>query len=298
MELGVVPPSGFDIGSLHIGFYGLIIASAALLAFFVAQRIAKYRDIDPDFVWLVAIIVIPAGIIGARFLHVVLNRDDYTLESAVAFWRGFEGLAIQGAIIFGFTSITVLCLVKKVNFLKMLDVIAPVLLMAQGIGRWGNYFNQELYGKPVEFNFWPFSVFIERTGQYHIGLFFVEFVLNIVGFFVLMTILKRYKNPGVVIAAYFIWYGLTRFILEPMRVPEFFPQGRINAFVVISGIFMIVGALFYIYLFYIKFRQSSNTSNNVLSGVVDIEPNDTIGDGQSMQAIQPKVGQIDDNNIS
>ncbi|MCL1944435.1 MAG: prolipoprotein diacylglyceryl transferase [Firmicutes bacterium] len=247
----------FTIGNFSVGYYSVIIACSALLAYFICKRIAKYRDIDGDFVYLITVFTIPSAIIGARFLHVALNWDDYTLESAVAFWKGWEGLAIYGAVIFGSACVVVVCMVKKVNPLRMLDIAMPVLLLAQGLGRWGNFFNQELYGAEVNFDFFPFSVFIQMTGKNHIALFFIEFLLNTIGFFVLLYILKKYKNPGVVVASYFIWYGITRFVLEPMRMPQFHPQGAINAFSVISGILILVGLGFLFYEFYYKPRYGN-----------------------------------------
>jgi len=253
MILGFAPsPYIFEVGNFRLGYYGVIIACGALLAYFLAKNLGKYRNIDGDFVYLITVISLPIGIIGARFLHVALNWDDYTWKTAINPLAGWEGLAIYGGIIFGSASVITICYFKKVNPLRMLDVALPAVILAQGIGRWGNFFNQELYGKVVNFDFFPFSVFIQADGKNHLALFFIEFVCNVVGCFVLMYILKKFKNVGIVVASYFIWYGTTRAILEPMRMEQFHPEGSINGFMVISILLIIIGLGYYAYEFLVK----------------------------------------------
>ncbi|MDR3021929.1 MAG: prolipoprotein diacylglyceryl transferase [Clostridiales bacterium] len=255
------PSPDFQLGSFSIGYYGLIIALSILLSYNIATRIAKYRGLDKDFIFLVTIVTVPIAIVGARFLHVVLNSSQYSFYEAIAFWEGWAGLAIYGALIFGGLAILTVCYIKKVNFFKMLDVAVPVFLLAHALGRWGNFFNSELYGRAVDFDFFPLTVFIEGTGQNHLALFFYEFVLNLIGFFVLLKILKKSNKVGIVVATYAIWYGTVRLIMEPMRMEQFHPQGSINMFVVISVLLIVAGLSYFAYMFWYKSKKMNDNGN-------------------------------------
>ena len=103
-----------------------------------------------------------------------------------------------------------------------MDAIAPALILGQAIGRWGNFFNQEAYGQQITdaaLQFFPYGVFIDSQQKWFQATFFYEFALNLIGFFVLFYLSNRYykQKPGLIVCGYFVWYGLTRAVVEPLR---------------------------------------------------------------------------------
>ena len=205
----------FNLFGLDIYWYGLIIASALLLAFIIAVFLAKKKKIAEDIPFDILIWCIPLGVIFARAFDCVFD-SSLTLADFFEFRSG--GMSIIGAIIGGALGLVLLRLIKKRSFLECADVMVVVLILAQGIGRWGNYFNNEVYGQIVTnpaWQFFPFAVNID--GSWYQALFFYEFCLNIIGFVVLLIIYLKTKNKGITTASYLMYYGTIRSILEPMR---------------------------------------------------------------------------------
>ena len=135
------------------------------------------------------------------------------------------GLAIYGGVILGAVGVIIVCLAKKFNWKKMvclMDAIAPALILGQAIGRWGNFFNQEAYGNAVtspNLQWFPYAVYIDEIGQWRQATFFYEFALNLIGFFLLFYLSNKYnkQKPGLIVCGYFIWYGMTRAVVEGLR---------------------------------------------------------------------------------
>lgn len=251
--LAVVPPRGFQMGSVFVGYYAIIICIAIIVAYFLTSSFAKHREISKKHVFWFALILVPIAIFGARVVHVILNANDYTFVEAIAFWKGWHGIAIQGAVIFGAITLYVCCHVKKISYLKLLDILVPALILAQAIGRWGNFFNSELFGWQVANHAFPFTVVNPDTLQPHLALFFLESMANLAGFFVLWRMLKKVKSPGTVTGTYLLWYGTTRLILEPFRMPQFQPAG-FNAFYLFSAMMVVAGICIILYNHLYKVR--------------------------------------------
>lgn len=262
------PPSGFYIGKLFVGFYGITFTIAIVVAFFVSQALAKHRNIDKKTISLFAIFCVPIGIIFARVLHVILNAGDYTFYQAIAFWKGWSGLSIYGGIIGGVLGIVLMCFWKKKNIFSILDVVVPGFILAQAIGRWGNFFNSELYGPPVKFNAFPFSVFIEETGKFHAAFFFYEFLTNIAGFVMLLFLLKKTKSKGIVTGAYLIFYGIVRAIMEPLRDKQFQPSGGgFNTYILISAFSIATGIAIIGYIVYTNIKRKKTGNADIQENV-------------------------------
>ncbi|MCL2569816.1 MAG: prolipoprotein diacylglyceryl transferase [Firmicutes bacterium] len=203
---------GFYIGNLEIRFYGIIIAAAILVAFFVCLNLFKKRGYNEDFVYILLIILVPLGIFGARVFYVVFSPDSINL-----FAIRDGGLAIYGAVIVGMLGVFIFTKLRRVSFFALTDIIAIGLILAQAIGRWGNFTNQEAYGLEVNFHFFPITVLIGNTP--HLATFFYESLLNFVGFAVLLYIyMQRNPRVGTITALYFIYYGIVRAIIEPLRL--------------------------------------------------------------------------------
>lgn len=236
-------PKGFYIGNLEIRFYGIIMGISIVLAILFAYKNMPKRGLKSDDIIDLALWAVPLGIIGARVFYVLFSGYEYTFIEALKIWEG--GLSIIGAVTFGAVGVGIGCLVKKINFLKVADCVVPGLLFAQALGRWGNFFNQEAYGPVVDFNFFPISTYIEATGSYHAATFFYESAWNIIGFVVLMLLLRK-QNPkiksGMVMCLYFMWYGFGRFFIEMLRQDPLVVFGSLRFSQLMAGL-MFVGGL-------------------------------------------------------
>ena len=209
----------FNIFGIDIYWYGIIIAFAILVAYIVACIIAKKRNIKGDIVFEILIAIIPLGIVFAR-LFAVLFDADLSILDYFNFRSG--GMSIIGAIIGGAIGVVLLKLIRKRSFLEVADLIVVVLILAQGIGRWGNFANGEVYGLEVTnpaLQFFPFAVNVESV--WYEALFFYEFVLNVLGFVLLLVLYNKVKTRGIVTASYLMYYGAIRTILETRRDPKF-----------------------------------------------------------------------------
>lgn len=246
---------GFEIFGFTIKFYGIIIACAMLIAVFLVQHLAKKRGINPDDIIVLALIVIPFSILGARTYYCIFT------DSSISFWniRG-GGLAIYGGIIGGVIAIVLFCAFKR-DFkliIKLFDIIVPALILGQAIGRWGNFFNQEAYGYLVtnpKWQWFPFAVKIETISGYewHLATFFYESMWNLIGFVLLMIIFKRNNQPGTMTGFYLAYYGLGRIGIEGLRTDSLY-LGALRVSQWLSAILIVIGFGILVYN-YIKKRK-------------------------------------------
>ena len=212
----------FYIGPLAIHWYGIMLTLGVISTLTVAAIEARRLGENPERVLSVALIVIPLGIIGARLYHVIDQLDFYLKNPAATI--GGAGLGIFGAVIGGAVGIIIYTKWKKLVTLRWMDIVAPGLILAQAIGRWGNFFNQELYGYPTDL---PWAIYIDpahRLPGYeafsHYTLFFYESMWNLIGFALLMILGRKLKNhllDGDIFFGYAIYYCLGRFFLEMLK---------------------------------------------------------------------------------
>lgn len=162
----------FNLFGKDIYWYGVIMAAAMIIAVGLAYSEERRKKLKKDTVMDLCLCIIPAGIVGARLYYVLFELESYLKDpiTILYIWRG--GLAIYGAVIGGLLAAFIFAKVRKIRFLTLADVIAPGLVLAQAIGRWGNFFNQEAYGLPVTpemlaahpiLGYFPVSVAIEGT---------------------------------------------------------------------------------------------------------------------------------------
>jgi len=214
----------FYLGTLAIHWYGILIALAVIAAISIAIIEAKRRGQRTEQVFNLALIVIPLGIIGARLYHVIDEWEYYIHNPALII--GGQGLGIFGAIIGGALGLIVYTKWRKLGTLRWLDITAPGLLLAQAIGRWGNFFNQELYGYPTDF---PWAIYIDPNHRlpnyeafsYFHPLFLYEFLWNLIGFSILMILGRKLRNrlmDGDIFLLYVIYYSVGRFFLEGLKI--------------------------------------------------------------------------------
>lgn len=216
-----------------IAFYALFILAGALLSYFISDHEMYKKYKRHGLLENVFYIAFPAGIVGARIWYVIGEWHDFAADPIKMFiiWEG--GLAIMGGALLGIIAgvLYVKFKRKEISLLFAVDMIVPTIILAQAIGRWGNFFNQEVYGAAIpNMNAYFFlPEFVKRNmfilGEYRVPLFFIESISNIAGYFVMRYAvgvgLKKWKLPLDMAFTYAIWYGLTRTILEPLRDPSY-----------------------------------------------------------------------------
>ena len=214
-----------SFGSVHVYYYGLIIASAILIAVFYAQAKAKNKPkINAEQSNELFFYLVLFSIIGARFYHVLFFNwvyyQDYFLE-IFQIWQG--GLAIQGAILASIFTLLICAKKYQLKFYQLSDWLAPALILGQSLGRWGNYFNQELFGKPLE-AWYAIQISLENRVAgfedftYFHPTFFYESILNLVLFLVLYFLSSKKLPLGAITWLYLGGYSLIRFSLEFIRI--------------------------------------------------------------------------------
>lgn len=242
-----------DLGPIQIYWYSIFIFIGMLVACFLIYKEAKKRGIEEDFLVNLTFNTIIIGIIGARLYYVLFNFSYYLDNPVEIFqiWNG--GLAIHGGIIAGLLFIIYYCKKHEVNLWKMLDIIVVGLIIAQAIGRWGNFFNSEAYG-PITTASHLKSLGIPQfiidgmyiLGEYRQPTFFYESVWCLFGFLA-MLIIRQYKylKIGQLTSFYLIWYGIIRFIIEAMRTDSLM-LGPLKMAQLVSLVFIVSGIIIFI----------------------------------------------------
>ena len=204
-------------GKFSIAWYGAIICFAMILACAIILRNAiKKEKMNGDSFLDYFIFAIPIGVIGARAMYVLARLDKYeTFSEMIAIWEG--GLAIYGGVIAGAIAIFAVAKVKKQKVLAVYDAIIPGLLIAQSIGRWGNFVNGEAHGAEEIGCSLPWAMSVDGGPLVH-PTFLYESIITFVGFLLAMFVVYRFKKVnGQVFAFYLVWYGIGRTIVEGLR---------------------------------------------------------------------------------
>jgi phosphatidylglycerol:prolipoprotein diacylglycerol transferase len=246
----------FSIGNFDVYWYGVLICLAILVAIVVASVLCKKRKLQTDLALTVALVILPTGILCGRLFAVLL-------DSSLSIYDYFEfrtgGMSIIGAIVGGGLGLLIYCIIKKEkNPLLLFDVLCSVLLLAQAIGRWGNFFNSEVYGGVISSSSWfarfPFAV--EIDGVFYQALFFYESCADLVGFIIAYNIFLYSKKTGLTTGFYLLYYGIVRTILEPLRQPEFiYTYGGVAVSRLLSIVMIAIGAIMILTIF---IRTSKN----------------------------------------
>ena len=246
-------PVAFEIFGLPIRWYGIIISMGVLAAMGVIYVLSKKKNLDYDTIIDAFLITFPISIIGARLYYVAFEYKNYhSLMDVINIREG--GLAIHGGVIAALLAGYIFAKYKKINFLEYVDVIMPGVILAQAIGRWGNFMNQEAHGGPVTEEFISkFPEFIQNgmliRGTYYHPTFLYESIWNLLVFAILVYILLKKKEGknGIVLAGYMIFYSIGRFFIEGLRTDSLMFIGlRIAQIVSLIGI--ILGIIFIIWI--------------------------------------------------
>jgi phosphatidylglycerol---prolipoprotein diacylglyceryl transferase len=253
-------PDGITIFGFKIYFYGILIMLGVLAATWLSARRAKEFGQDGETAWDILPWALIGGIIGARLWHIFTppaSMVEQGITTAYYLTHPLEalnirngGLGIPGAVIGGFLAVYIYSRRKDMNVLVWADIIAPGLALAQAIGRWGNFFNQEVYGSPTNL---PWAIFIDprhrlpefaNVSHYH-PLFLYEFFWNLFNVGVLLYVGRRFKSrlkPGDIFMVYMVVYGVGRFFLEFLRLDPS-PVAGLNVNQTLMGVIALAAAI-------------------------------------------------------
>ena len=279
-----------NLGFLTIRWYGMLISISVIIGLFISKKLAKSRNINPQYISDILPSLIISSIIGARAYYVIFEWRQYSgnnfftsfdlfnneiqIPSFLAIWQG--GIAINGGLIGGFLCILFFCKSKNIHLKTFIDILIPSIILGQAIGRWGNFFNNEAFGIPTNL---PWKLFIPIQNrpiefinyQFFHPTFIYESLWNFLIFILLITIFYKQNNkssvrPGFISCFYLIGYSLGRFWIEGLRIdplcigglPPFCDGGlRMAQFI---SIFLFSSGL--IGIFFLRLKSYKNKTRN------------------------------------
>jgi phosphatidylglycerol---prolipoprotein diacylglyceryl transferase len=254
---------GIQIGPFFVRFYGILLMLGAVAGGWLAAREVRRRGQDPEIVWDMLIWLIVGGVVGARLWHVFTPPPSSIAQGfttayylthpldLIAIWNG--GLGIPGAVIGGVVALYFYAKKKKLNFAEWTDIAAPSLALGQAIGRWGNYFNQELYGARTDL---PWGIYIRREADYFHPLFLYESLWNLANMFLLLWMMRRFQGRlkhGDLFLTYLVVYPVGRVLLDFLRL-----DAALVAGMNINQIFMAVVAVIAALALYSRHRPAAS----------------------------------------
>ncbi|PCF47556.1 prolipoprotein diacylglyceryl transferase [Staphylococcus delphini] len=251
--IGYIDPVAFSLGGLEVKWYGIIIASAILIGYWIAQKSAQSVGFREDDLVNILLVCVFVAIISAR-LYFVLFQLDYYIQNPIEIpmiWHG--GIAIHGGLIGAFAMGVYYCYRKNWHPFQLGDVVAPSIILAQGIGRWGNFMNHEAHGGPVSRSFLESlhlpQFIIENmqiNGIYYQPTFLYESIWDVIGFIILITI-RRHLKIGETFFIYIIWYSIGRFYIEGLRTDSLMLTETIRIAQAVSIVSIIIGVVFIVW---------------------------------------------------
>lgn len=254
-------PQGFTVFGFYIALYGIMIGLGVVAGVLLADRIAKKSGQNPDIYWDFLLYALIFSIIGARAYYVIFEWESFKDNLLLIFNLRTGGIAIYGAVIAAFITLVVFCKVKKQNAMLMADTAVPGLILGQIIGRWGNFFNREVFGEYSD-GFFAMRLPVEAIRdvsdisesiaahmsdatnyiQVH-PTFLYEALLNLIVLIVMLVYWKHKKFNGEILLIYFGGYGIVRFFVEGIRTDQLLIPGTQIAVSQMLGIILFVVAI-------------------------------------------------------
>ena len=244
-------PVALQLGPISIRWYAICIVSGLILAVYLSMKEAPRKKINPDDIIDFILIAFPLAIVGARLYYVIFEWGYYSqhLGEIFAIWNG--GIAIYGGLLTGALVLYLFSRRRLIEPIDFLDIAAPSVMIAQSIGRWGNFFNQEAYGTAVKsLNYLPSFIRDQMyiDGSYRQPTFLYESIWNLLGFLLILILRRKpqFLRQGEITAFYLIWYGFGRMIIEGMRTDSLMFAGlRVSQW--LSMILILVGLAVILY---------------------------------------------------
>lgn len=276
-------PIALQLGPFSIHWYGVLIGLGIFTALYLGIREGKKHGIQAENFLDLVLYGVPAGIIGGRIYYVIFEWGYYSQNplDIIAIWKG--GLAIHGVLIASVITLILFCRARGLHFWRMTDIVAPSIIVAQAIGRWGNFMNQEAHGgvvtrdflvnlripefvinnmyfysaEPVKVDYGSFWNFITLNpisqqaltpgSYYHHPTFLYESLWNILGFVVLISIRRLKLKVGEIFFSYLAWYSFGRFFIEALRTDSLMLTDTIRVAQLISVILIVISISAIIY---------------------------------------------------
>lgn len=269
MEKLLSIPSGFKIFGLEVKFYGITMALSYAIALIVCIVLCKKKKYDENLPYKLLLIAFPLAVIGGRLGYVIFDNRTWTFAEILDIRSG--GLMLYGGVLLALVGMLVYAWAKKQNPLKYLDLIAPCLVLAQAIGRWGNFFNQEAYGNLItnpNMQWFPFGVYIESShftnealaqvasaygtgtsGAWFYATFFYESLWCVLTFITLYIVYKKTNKVGLTTSLYLVLYATERLLVEGIRTDSLYLGSTgIRISQLISIIMIVCGGAYLVYL--------------------------------------------------
>ncbi|MGQ5709295.1 prolipoprotein diacylglyceryl transferase [Lactobacillus sp. PSON] len=252
----VLNPVAFHLGNLSVKWYGIIMAISITVATWMAIDEGKKRQIASDDFIDLLLWAVPLGYVGARIYYVIFEWGYYSQhpDQIIAIWNG--GIAVYGGLIAGLLVLLVFCRKRGLSPFLMLDIIAPGVMAAQIIGRWGNFVNQEAHGGPTTLHFLQ-SLYLPNfiiqqmkiNGVYYQPTFLYESFFNLIGLILILSLRhkKHLFKQGEIFMSYLLWYSVVRFFVEGLRTDSLYMFGIIRVSQALSLIlfFAVIGLWIY-----------------------------------------------------
>lgn len=248
-------PVAFRLGPLTIYWYGVLIATGVMAGFFVARHLGRKFNLPRDIFEEFLLFVLPAALVGARLWYVLFKLDYYLADPVRILAIRQGGLAIHGAVLASLLVAIIFCRYRKIDFFRFADVAAPALILGQAIGRWGNFFNQEAYGRATDL---PWAMYI--AGEYRHPTFLYESIWNLAVFALMWKYIGSKPHPGRVFALYLAGYSLGRLWIEALRTDSLM-LGPFRVAQLVSLAMIAAGAALFIYS---KLRRKEDTGESSL----------------------------------
>lgn len=250
------------IGPFTVHWYGILIASAVLIGLTLSQKLAQYRQVNPDLLGDLVMWLVIASLPAARLYYVLFEWKNYAQNPAdiIAIWKG--GIAIHGAIIGGTIAAIIFAKIHKTSFWQLVDLVVPSLILGQAIGRWGNFFNSEAFGDPTNL---PWKLYIPPQNrpsglqqyEYFHPTFLYESLWNLMVFSLLLYLFfwgLKHKNrlkTGTLGFVYLIAYSCGRFWIEGLRTDSLM-FGFLRMAQIVSLLAIAIGLIGLFWLYWLK----------------------------------------------
>lgn len=287
----------FSLFGRDIYWYGILMALGILLAIWLAGKEEKRKNLSEDTILDACLYMIPLGIVCARLYYVIFEWQYYSAHPMEIFYIWEGGLAFYGSLLGGLLGLWIYSRRKKVRILRIMDCVAPGLVLAQAIGRWGNFFNQEAYGLPVNngsLMWFPMTVRIDGVhyfnGQlcgnpYHLATFFYESMWCLLVFIFLWSYRKKFKHDGDAFWTYALLYGFERMFVEGLRGDSLYlihPGGFIEGGVRVSQMGSFLAVVCIAAFFLLRRHKEKRLGRLIWPG-----PQDILEDGSAKVPEEP-----------
>lgn len=262
-----ISPVAFSVGSFTVYWYGIIIAVGFMLAVVYAMKNVKRFNIDDDKLLNCVIVGLITAIIGARLYYVLFSWDSFKYDPIKILYIHQGGLAVYGGLIGALIGGLTVAKIQKMKIPPLLDMAALGFLIGQGIGRWGNFTNQEAFGCQTDL---PWRMMSEATGNVGVHpCFLYESVWCLLGFFLLHFYSKRFKKyDGQIFLMYLVWYGFERTVVEGLRTDSLYlPFAQVRVSQLLSFLLFLTGlALLFVNWFRNIKKAAVSHTNDVKIG--------------------------------